>query len=344
MRDSNTERIGVFTTGLIFTKNLKWIFREQPIVDVGIDALVEEVKEQNPTGKFIAVQIKSGSGNFHEKNDFHVLYVTKIHYNYWLNTNIPIIVVAHIPDNDSTTWEQITEKTLKKTNTQWKIEIPKNKFLSEESIVELSKIIQTKNQDDFEYRLLNDLVSEEEFNVIEMEFKSFQSAVTNLITISTHIEKINKGTARSRKQIEHFAEIGLDEFDKRVKKNVKIYATLMTQTSWKLNTEIEEFAKNFATGIRAYEKACIAAFHLNQNYILLKEIKESLEGIRPNTLSSIEAMKDLRNSVSGLPTKYSHLKKSRIKFIDITNQIIKEFKLSDEIALSFIKSLEEKLG
>ena len=73
MRDSNTERIGVFTTGLIFTKKLKWVFREQPIVDVGIDALVEEVKESNPTGKFIAVQIKTGSGNFHEKNDALVL-------------------------------------------------------------------------------------------------------------------------------------------------------------------------------------------------------------------------------------------------------------------------------
>lgn len=343
MRDSNTERIGVFTTGLIFTKKLKWVFREQPIVDVGIDALVEEVKESNPTGKFIAVQIKTGSGNFHEKNDALVLYVSKIHYNYWLNTNIPIIVVAHIPENDSTTWEHITDQMLKKTQTQWKLEIPKSKLLTEKSVEELSKIIQSETQDDFESRLLNDKISKEKIKEIEEDFNGFQDAVTNLINISSYLEKMNLGTTKSRKQIEHFAEIGLDEFDKRVKKNVKIYATLMTQTSWKLNSEIEEFAKNFSTGIRAYEQACTAAFHINQDYLLLQEIKESLEGIRPNTKSTIEAVKFLRNSVSGLPTKYSHLKKSRLKFIEISNQIIKEFKLSDEITLSFIKSLEEKL-
>jgi len=344
MRDSNTERIGVFTTGLVFTKDLKWIFREQPIVDVGIDALVEEVKSGNPTGKFIAVQIKTGEGNFHSKNDSLVLYVSKIHYNYWLNTNIPIIVVAHIPENDLTTWEHISDKTLQKTKTQWKLEIPKSKLLSEKSIEELSKIIQSEIQDDFEHRLLKNEVSAEEIYEIEKDFSFFKNSVTNLISISNYLEKMNVGTARSRKQIDHFAEIGLDEFDKRVKKNVKTYATLMMQTAWKLNAEIEDFAQNFSKGIRAYEKACIATFHMNQDYLLLQEIKDSLEGIRPNTLASIEAVKDMRNSASALPTKYSQLKKSRLKFIEISNQIIVEFKLSDEIVLSLINNLEEKLG
>jgi hypothetical protein len=37
MRYNQTERLGVVETDLIVTKKLRWIFREQPIVDVGID-------------------------------------------------------------------------------------------------------------------------------------------------------------------------------------------------------------------------------------------------------------------------------------------------------------------
>ncbi|WP_461491568.1 DUF4365 domain-containing protein, partial [Pontibacter sp. HJ8] len=39
-RYSSTERLGVIATDTIVTKDLGWIFREQTIVDVGIDALI----------------------------------------------------------------------------------------------------------------------------------------------------------------------------------------------------------------------------------------------------------------------------------------------------------------
>jgi len=40
---SLVDRQGVSLTSLIFTRDLQWIFREQPVSDVGIDALVEIV-------------------------------------------------------------------------------------------------------------------------------------------------------------------------------------------------------------------------------------------------------------------------------------------------------------
>ena len=69
-RYSNTERLGVNETDRIVTKYLGWIFREQPIVDVGLDAIVEQSENGNPMGRFIAVQIKSGKANFHDSEKY----------------------------------------------------------------------------------------------------------------------------------------------------------------------------------------------------------------------------------------------------------------------------------
>ncbi len=63
MRYNKTERLGVIETDRIVTKEIDWIFREQPIVDVGLDAIIEQSEDGNPTGKFLAVQIKSEYGN-----------------------------------------------------------------------------------------------------------------------------------------------------------------------------------------------------------------------------------------------------------------------------------------
>jgi len=38
------------------------------------------------------------------------------------------------------------------------------------------------------------------------------------------------------------------------------------------------------------------------------------------------------------------LKKARLKFLGVSNQIIKEFKLAENINDSFIETLNEKLG
>lgn len=124
-RYRNTERLGVIATDQIVTKHFGWIFREQPITDVGIDALIEHSEGGNPMGRFIAIQIKSGKSNFHISENYLTYYVSRIHHNYWLNLAIPIILVAHLPETDKTYWQHLCEKNFKKTDKRWKIEIPK---------------------------------------------------------------------------------------------------------------------------------------------------------------------------------------------------------------------------
>ncbi len=88
MRYNNTERIGVNAVEAVFINELDWIFREQPLVDVGIDAFVEKNDSGVPAGKFLALQVKSGEGNFRVKPDKFTYYVSNIHHNYWLNLNL----------------------------------------------------------------------------------------------------------------------------------------------------------------------------------------------------------------------------------------------------------------
>jgi len=52
-RFTKTERIGVNAVERIVLDDLGWIFREQLIVDLGIDAHIELV-EHEPTGKLVA--------------------------------------------------------------------------------------------------------------------------------------------------------------------------------------------------------------------------------------------------------------------------------------------------
>jgi hypothetical protein len=129
MRYNNIERLGVIETDKIVTKHLKWIFRELPVVDVGIDAIIEESENGNPTGKFIAAQIKTGKGNFYISDKSIIYYASRVHYYYWLNLNIPIIIIAHFPDEEETYWEHIQESTFRKTKKNGKLKFRKIKCL-----------------------------------------------------------------------------------------------------------------------------------------------------------------------------------------------------------------------
>ena len=65
---NSTERMGVYQCGKIAEKN-NWMFREQPIDDIGIDAHMELVESTGRPKQLVALQIKSGSSWFKEKKD-----------------------------------------------------------------------------------------------------------------------------------------------------------------------------------------------------------------------------------------------------------------------------------
>ncbi|EOB6258337.1 DUF4365 domain-containing protein [Vibrio fluvialis] len=141
-RYQSTDRVGVNEIERITINELKWIFREQPIVDMGIDAHLERVQDGDPDGKLLALQIKTGTSHFTEKTDSLVYYGKIAHLNYWTGHSLPVILVAHIPATNETYWQVINENTVTRTDKGWKVEIPKINVFGKSTIDELTKILE----------------------------------------------------------------------------------------------------------------------------------------------------------------------------------------------------------
>jgi len=140
-RYSTTEHIGVNTVEKIILE-LGWIFREQPIVDMGIDAHIECVNDGEPTGKLIALQIKTGESHFRETRNSFIFYGSLHHLDYWTGHSLPVILVAHLPKSDQTLWVLVNEASVQRTGKRWKIAIPKINIFGQETRDSLEAIFE----------------------------------------------------------------------------------------------------------------------------------------------------------------------------------------------------------
>ena len=139
-RFDSTEQIGVHAVGGLVNAKFDWIFREQPIADMGIDAHLERVDEGTPTGKLIGVQIKTGASHFHDTGDGLVYYGSLTHLDYWLNHRLPVLLVAHLPKTGETYRVHVESSAIEKTAKQWKIKIPKANVLGTAELLGVSQV------------------------------------------------------------------------------------------------------------------------------------------------------------------------------------------------------------
>ena len=125
LSSSNIDRAGVYFAGGKFTE-LGYIYREQPIVDVGIDAQIELTNDNTGTGKLVGLQIKSGLSFFSdEKDEGFVFRSDQAHLDYWLNYSHPVLVVLYHPGFKELYWEVVSKEKITKTGKGWKLLIPK---------------------------------------------------------------------------------------------------------------------------------------------------------------------------------------------------------------------------
>lgn len=113
---NSKERIGVLHCGEIAERN-KWLFRDQPTNDIGIDAHIEFVDSSGKPKRLLALQIKSGASWFQEKKDDCVVFcdINERQYNYWTMNSLPCIVVLYNPDDNRCIWQELTDKTIERT-------------------------------------------------------------------------------------------------------------------------------------------------------------------------------------------------------------------------------------
>lgn len=142
MAEPRTERLGVSAVEHYFSR-YGWLFREQFTHDYGIDAQVEIVRDGQPTGALIGIQIKSGESYFKEETVTAYIYRTDDrHVSYWSQHVLPVILVLYSPGRDECYWQCISDDTLQSTGKAWKLEVPKENRLSEESLVTFQRLIQ----------------------------------------------------------------------------------------------------------------------------------------------------------------------------------------------------------
>ena len=134
---NSTEREGVFHCGKIAVRK-KWMFREQPIDDIGIDAHMEFIEDDKPR-QLLALQIKSGPSWFKEKKDDCIIFrnINERQYNYWTMNSLPCIVVLYNPDDNMCIWQELTTETIKRTKDGtgkgFYVEVPLNQTFLDES-------------------------------------------------------------------------------------------------------------------------------------------------------------------------------------------------------------------
>lgn len=126
-----TDRLGVHAVEGIVLKDLGWIFREQTVSDWGIDAHIEIVDSQGPTGRLIALQIKSGRSFFRKKTGHLVYHGKRRHLGYWTRHSLPVLIVLHNPDTDETVWQRVNYQDVQSSGyDKWSIEIPRTQVLN----------------------------------------------------------------------------------------------------------------------------------------------------------------------------------------------------------------------
>lgn len=138
-----TEREGVHYCGLIAERN-KWLFRDQPINDMGIDAHMEFTKPTGESKQLLALQIKSGPSWFEEEKDECIIFrdINERQYNYWTKNSLPCIVVLYNTDDSMCIWQKLTTDTIERTKggkgKGFFVKVPKDQvFLDERSIQKL---------------------------------------------------------------------------------------------------------------------------------------------------------------------------------------------------------------
>jgi len=137
-----TERLGVHRLGQYFGE-AGWLYREQPTEDYGIDAQVEIVDRNGPTGALIGIQIKSGSSYFDEETEgAYVFRSNDTHIRYWLGHALPVILVLYDPRKNTLYWEVVSEDTIQSTGRGWRIDVPKENILSDQSLSRLHSLTQ----------------------------------------------------------------------------------------------------------------------------------------------------------------------------------------------------------
>jgi hypothetical protein len=142
-----TERVGVDAVRLAFSR-LGWFPRETERPDYGVDLFVETATDDGrPTGRHLAVQVKSGTSYIGASGD-GVVRPDQAHIEYWQGYSMPIIVAVYDPGTEAVYWQVVSDETIESTGQGWKVTVPSGQTLDEGALAELAALAADEPQPD----------------------------------------------------------------------------------------------------------------------------------------------------------------------------------------------------
>lgn len=340
------ERIGVNATENIVLNDFEWIFREQPIVDVGIDALVEQCTNGNPTGKFVAMQIKTGEGNFSISKDKLTYYVSNIHYKYWSNFDMPLLLIAHLPKSGSTHWIEITKKNLKRTGKRWKLEIPKKNLFNRASKIKLSKLLTTKgSQIEIIKIFMGEAIDNGTIYHHLERLKCLSDANHSMSLGTSYLNNLTEKINGTREAIDSFNDNPTYHNISQVKANFSTLAKSMNIFSKRMETESEIFSETFAESFFGFEQLIMIYSSLSNDFDALKDLYDQLISLPKNAEKAIHGFTFLKESVENLSkVDLPELAKANKNMISILDLWLFEFDSAIETVQRMSHSVENVLN
>jgi hypothetical protein len=137
-----TAEVGVNLVSTIVNDEFGWIFRRtHQEHDFGVDGYIDYVNSVGGvTGKFLAVQIKTGKSYLSKAGAVHWYTDTKEHLNYFLNLPTPIILIICDPESKECFWAELKKEEVDFKGETWRYPIPKSEILAKKSFNKIRKV------------------------------------------------------------------------------------------------------------------------------------------------------------------------------------------------------------
>lgn len=199
----------------IVESELGWIVRpNHQEDDFGIDAFFDIIIDGYVTGKSVAIQLKSGNSYLKELNNENWNFKgEKKHLNYYLNHDIPVLIILVDIEREIAYWEICKVEFVDLHDTFWTIPIPKAQRISSTQKEELIKFVPETvdyvSQLD-EYWKVNKLLSDSgrlfilagKGNIKEMNYQPLIDLISRICSNKHHFSKFRENI-----------EIGIHGFD-----------------------------------------------------------------------------------------------------------------------------------
>ncbi|MDH6534069.1 DUF4365 domain-containing protein [Parabacteroides sp. 52] len=313
-----TDRKGVQAFDGFVTNTLGWIFREQSIIDLGIDAHIEQVKNGDSTGALIAVQIKTGLSNVKvNKNGDYDYYMSRVHYNYWLSYSIPVIIVLFDPDGKNLYWASVAKRNMLETGKgNYKITIKKDMVCSNNTIVDFEEIITLHKPCSFTDDLPEITDKSELLNYCT---ELFHQCSESLLKMREHIDKLSKDYDRGSERMQSFIVNNSSGWTKQMaEKEIKIVKNSFTLSvnicRARISNEIPVLINIFIKTITYLEYFLLNIADAIEVDIFKHFTSNSLSGLKESIdflIKSIDKVVDFFTESEG---EYGDFVRSRIQF------------------------------